>query len=104
MPPILGFSQHAETYPGSDFTPDEWEFAAAVAAYQKRWGRRYPSWREVFGVLVALGYRKVAPPTPLPRMTAAEREVVAQARKAFEETVPKASGAPPTPPGVSTPG
>jgi len=85
MPPIVGFSRCAETHPGSDFTPDEWEFAAAVAAYQKRWGRRYPSWREVFGVFVALGYRKVAPPTALPRMTAAEREVVAQARKAFEE-------------------
>jgi hypothetical protein len=85
MPPIVGFSRCAETYPGSDITPEEWEFVAAVAAYQKRWGRRYPSWREVFGVFVALGYRKVAPPTPLPRMTAAEREVVAQARKAFEE-------------------
>ena len=85
MPPIVGFSRCAETHPGSDFTPDEWEFAAAVAAYQKRWGRRYPSWREVFGVLVSLGYRKVAPPVVLPRMTAAEREVVAQARKAFDE-------------------
>ncbi len=86
MPPIRGFSVSNENFPGSDYTADEWEFVAAVAAYQKRWGRRYPSWREAFNILVALGYRKVAPPAALPRMTAAEREVVALARERFEES------------------
>ena len=85
MPPIRGFSVYAENFQGADFTADEWEFVAAVAAYQKRWGRRYPSWREAFHILRALGYRKVAPPTPLPRMTEPEREVVAQALRKFEE-------------------
>jgi hypothetical protein len=100
MPPIRGFSVYNENFQGSDYTAAEWEFVAAVAAYQKRWGRRFPSWREAFNILVALGYRKVAPPTALPRMTDAEREVVAQARKLFDD----ATGAPPTPPGAPAPG
>jgi hypothetical protein len=84
MPPIRGFSVYCENFQGGDFTADEWEFVAAVAAYQKRWGRRYPSWREAFHILISLGYRKVAPPTPLPRTTEPEREVVAQALRAAE--------------------
>lgn len=89
MPPVRGFSVYSENFQGADFTPAEWEFVSAVAAYQKRWNRRYPSWREAFYILLALGYRKSAPPEALPRMTAAERELVELARKAFDEASTK---------------
>jgi len=48
---------------GSEITPDEAEFLLAMAAYQKRFRRRYPTWREVLHVARCLGYRKVAPPS-----------------------------------------
>jgi hypothetical protein len=64
MPPKIGFSSYSENFPGSAITDEEWAFMKAVAAYQRRWGRRYPSWREVLHVLLCLGYRKVAAPRP----------------------------------------
>lgn len=64
MPRKIGFSSYEESFPGSDVTGDEWEFMKAIVAYQKRWNRRYPSWREVLHVAVCLGYRKVAAPQP----------------------------------------
>lgn len=52
---------------GSEFTPDETEFLLAMLAYQKRFRRRYPTWREVLHVARCLGYRKTeTPPQPLP--------------------------------------
>ena len=64
MPRKIGFSTYAEEFPGSDITDDEWEFMKAITAYQKRWNRRYPSWREVLHIAICLGYRKVAAPQP----------------------------------------
>jgi hypothetical protein len=55
-----------ENFPGSEFTPDEWEFMQAIRRYQVAKKRRYPTWREVFEVLLSLGYRKV-PPEGSPR-------------------------------------
>ena len=49
---------------GSEITSDETEFLLAMLAYQKRFRRRYPTWREVLHVACCLGYRKVADPTP----------------------------------------
>ena len=46
-------------------TEDETEFLLAMSAYQKRFRRRYPTWREVLNVLRCLGYRKVAEPAPI---------------------------------------
>ncbi len=43
-----------------------WEFAEAIHRYQRRTGRRYPSWLEVFYVLLALGYRRPAKDPPGP--------------------------------------
>jgi hypothetical protein len=82
MPRRIGFSTFSETFAGGDYTADEWEFIRAVAAYQKRWDRRYPSWREVLHILLCLGYRKIAPPTDVtaPPPTAAERELARAAR------------------------
>ncbi|MGL4422065.1 MAG: hypothetical protein ACRCZF_15460 [Gemmataceae bacterium] len=56
-----------ENFPGSDFTPDETEFLRAVEAYQRRHQRRYPSCKEFLLILQSLGYRKTAPPEPIPR-------------------------------------
>ncbi|MGL6096485.1 MAG: hypothetical protein ACRC7O_11895, partial [Fimbriiglobus sp.] len=60
MPKKIGFSRYEENFPGSDVTADEWEILQAMDGYQKRFRRRFPSWREVLGVLKTLGYRKVA--------------------------------------------
>ncbi len=61
---VVDFRQHNELYPGSDLHGDEWEFAKAMAAFQKATGRRYPSWREVLQVVKALGYRRETAPPP----------------------------------------
>lgn len=58
-------TQLDETYPGADLTADEFQFASAVLNYQRKFGRRFPSWREVLRVAKSLGYRKVAPPEPV---------------------------------------
>jgi hypothetical protein len=63
MPRKIGFSTYSENFHGSEITDEEWEFIQAIAAYQKQWNRRYPSWREVFHVLRSLGYQKVTTPS-----------------------------------------
>ena len=67
MPKKIGFGRYEENFPGSDITGEELEFLRAVEQYQKKFRRRYPSWREVLKILLGLGYRKVADPTPLPK-------------------------------------
>lgn len=67
MPKANGYGRFEENFPGSDITADEWEFIKAVERYQRRYGRRYPSWREVLNVLKSLGYRRVAAPSRLPK-------------------------------------
>lgn len=59
MPKKIGFSRYEENFPGCDVTTEEWEFLQAMDAYQRRYSRRYPSWREVLGVLRSLGYQKL---------------------------------------------
>ena len=83
MPRRNGFAGSGHLFPGSDFTAEEWAFIQGMAAYQKRWNRRYPSWREVLHVLTCLGYRKVAPEVPVDDAppTVAERELLAAAKK-----------------------
>lgn len=46
------------------YSDDEREFLVAVDRYKREHHRPFPSWQEVFGVLVSLGYRKVAEPAP----------------------------------------
>ncbi len=65
MPRKPGHTAYSSALDGSEFTPDETEFLLAVAAYQKRFGRRYPTWREILHILRCLGYRKVAEPVPV---------------------------------------
>lgn len=83
MPRQLGFSTYSENFQGSDYTPEEWEFIQAMATYQKRWQRRYPSYREVLFVAHCLGYRKVAQAIPVDLTpTAAEAELLQAAKPA----------------------
>ena len=50
-------------------TNDETEFLKAIDRYKRVNSRPHPTWQEVFAVAVALGYRKVAQPQPMPRKT-----------------------------------
>ncbi len=61
----LDYTSYSSQFDGADMTDDDTEFLLAIAAYQKRFGRRYPTWREVLTVLRSLGYRKVAEPAAL---------------------------------------
>jgi hypothetical protein len=49
-----------------DYTGDEIEFMRAMDEYKRYNHRPFPTWSEVLEVLRALGYRKVAEPTPIP--------------------------------------
>lgn len=79
MPRKIGISAYQEVFPGCDISDDEWEFMKAIAAYQKRWNRRYPSWREVLHVARCLGYRKTAAPQPFDTPTPGEIYLVTAA-------------------------
>ena len=48
-----------------DYTNDEIEFMRAMDLYKRANRRPFPTWSEVLEVLHALGYRKVAEPTPI---------------------------------------
>jgi hypothetical protein len=50
---------NAQTHPGADIDGPEWEFIQAMARFQKQTRTRYPSWRDVLGVVHALGYRRI---------------------------------------------
>ena len=65
MPRWLSYTSYSLYFDGADMTDDETDFVLAVAAYQKQFGRRYPTWCEVLNILRCLGYRKVAEPVPL---------------------------------------
>lgn len=49
------------------YESDEAEFIAAMAAYQKRTGKRFPTWSESLAVARSLGYRKVETTEDTPR-------------------------------------
>jgi len=49
-----------------DYTPEEIEFMRAMDYYKRINRRPFPTWSEVLEVLLALGYRKVAPPSAIP--------------------------------------
>lgn len=49
-----------------DYSGEEVEFMSMMDLYKRLAGRQFPTWSEVLEVLYAMGYRKVAEPTPLP--------------------------------------
>ena len=48
-----------------DYSDEEIEFMRAMDLYKRANRRPFPTWSEVLEVLRALGYRKVAEPTPI---------------------------------------
>ncbi len=48
-----------------EYTDEEIEFMRAMDFYKRANRRPFPTWSEVLEVLRALGYRKVAEPTPI---------------------------------------
>jgi len=50
-----------ETFPGSNLSPAEVEFAVAMERYMRLARRPFPTWHEVLRVALMLGYRKDAP-------------------------------------------
>jgi hypothetical protein len=65
MPLWSEYTSYSPYFDGADITDDETEFLLALAAYQKRFRRRYPTWREVLYILRCLGYRKAADARPV---------------------------------------
>ena len=65
MPRKPGYSAYSPSLDGSEMSSEEWEFLLAMAGFQRRFGRRYPTWREILHVLRCLGYRKVAEPVAI---------------------------------------
>jgi hypothetical protein len=65
-------------FPGSELCGDVFEFIRAMAAYQHRYRRRYPSWSEVLYVLRTLGYAKRVPGA---KWTATEQELTTEAQR-----------------------
>lgn len=59
------FTAYSLHFDGSRTTSEELEFLLGMHAYQKRFRRRYPTWREVLYVARCLGYRKIAPAVPV---------------------------------------
>jgi len=49
-----------------EYNEQEFEFLRAIDLYKRINRRPFPTWSEVLEVVIALGYRKVAEPTPLP--------------------------------------
>lgn len=49
-----------------DYNDDEIEFMRSMDLYKRHNRRPFPTWSEVLEVLIALGYRKTEPPTPIP--------------------------------------
>jgi hypothetical protein len=59
------------SYPTADsdrvYSAAELEFLQAIQQWKRTNHKQFPSWRDVLGVLLSLGYRKVAPPEETPR-------------------------------------
>lgn len=60
--PTAPSNAYDQSFDGGEYRAEEEEFLRAMALYQKRSGRRYPTWCEVLYVAKCLGYRKVAAP------------------------------------------
>lgn len=65
MPHWHSYTSYSPYYDGSEMTAEQIEFVLAIAAYQKRFHRRYPTWLEVLNIARCLGYRKTADAVPV---------------------------------------
>jgi hypothetical protein len=60
--------------PGSEYSQNELEFLQAIDAYKRENERPFPSWTEILEIAFALGYRKVAEKSAMPRHPRAKRK------------------------------
>jgi hypothetical protein len=60
-------------YPGADLSAEAVEFGAAIDRYKRLARRPFPTLSEVLEVALALGYRRVAEPTPPPARKAVRK-------------------------------
>ena len=58
-----------------DYSPEEIEFMHALDAYKRASGRMFPTCSEILEVIHAMGYRRVAEPTPAKATPASSSEV-----------------------------
>ena len=68
---------------------EQFEFLMAIDTYKRQNSRPFPTWTEVYEVIKALGYRKVAQPQPLDQaLTAAHQSAEDEGMaKAFFESL-----------------
>lgn len=83
MPHWHSYTSYSPYFDGSDMTAEQVEFLLAVAAYQRRFGRRYPTWLEVLHIAHCLGYRKVVEAEAVTEPTP-PKEVAAEQRSEYE--------------------
>lgn len=62
-----GSSTEEGTFPGCTIVGDDLQFLMALDRYKRRESRPFMTWLEVLAVAHALGWRKVAEATDLPR-------------------------------------
>jgi hypothetical protein len=80
----VNYSSYSLFFDGADMTDDEVEFLLAVASYQKRFQRRYPTWLEVLNILRCLGYRKSAEAVPISEPVPPKADEPAAERSEYE--------------------
>lgn len=51
--------QDYETHVGADYSDEEREFLIAIERYRQSRHRRFPTCREILGVIKSLGYQRV---------------------------------------------
>jgi hypothetical protein len=57
------------SYDRDPVTPEELEWLKAIDRYKHEENRPFLTWREVLAIALSLGYRKVAEPTALPKLS-----------------------------------
>lgn len=83
MPHWHSYTSYSPYFDGSDMTAEQVEFLLAVASYQRRFARRYPTWLEILHVLHCLGYRKTDEARPVTQPLP-PKEVAAEQRSEYE--------------------
>jgi hypothetical protein len=58
-------SEERKSAEQGQMSDEQFEFLLAIDEYKKKNSKRFPTWTEVFEVIKAMGYRKVAEPQSL---------------------------------------
>ena len=60
-------SEERKSAEQGQMSDEQFEFLLAIEEYKRKNSKRFPTWTEVFEVIKAMGYRKVAEPQSLKR-------------------------------------